>query len=60
MVIDGESFVGMTAEHPITGDEIPFVLSESLKPSFGTGFHSVTPAHGIEDLSLSYIFNLSR
>jgi valyl-tRNA synthetase len=35
-------------------------VNNNLKPNFGTGIHSITPAHSIEDLKLSYAFNLPR
>lgn len=31
-----------------------------MKHTHGSGMHSVTPAHSIEDLKLSYMYNLSR
>ena len=39
---------------------MPLVGLESLKPTHGTGLHTVTPAHSIEDLKLSYMCDLSR
>jgi isoleucyl-tRNA synthetase len=60
MAVSGEQMVGMTVKHPITGAEIPLLPVESLKPTFGTGFHSVCPAHSVDDLRLSYDFNLPR
>ncbi len=53
MVLDGTQLVGMTCVHPLTGLELPLIEVE-VKPSFGTGLHSVTPAHNVEDLKLSY------
>ena len=31
-----------------------------MKPTHGTGLHSISPAHSIEDLKLSYMYDLSR
>jgi valyl-tRNA synthetase len=49
----------MTCLHPLTGQELPLIEVE-MGPSFGTGLHTVTPAHSINDLKLSYKYNLSR
>ena len=39
---------------------IPVIINKDLTPSFGTGIHSVSPAHCIDDLDLSYAASLSR
>ena len=59
-VIDGSSFEGWEIENPITRERIPFIANSDLAPNFGSGFHSVTPAHDVNDLTLSYIHDLSR
>lgn len=51
---------GMTAANPLNGNPMRLVEVRTLKPTHGTGLHSVTPAHCIEDLKLSYMFNLKR
>jgi hypothetical protein len=60
MVLSGEQMVGMAVTNPLTGDMMPLIPVEELKPTFGTGLHSVSPAHTVEDLRLSYAFELPR
>ena len=36
------------------------VVNRNLKPTFGTGIHTVTPAHNLNDLKISYEYNLPR
>ena len=52
----------MKFERPFSPNdgEIKVINNAQLKPTFGTGIHSVTPAHNIESLRLSYAFRLSR
>ena len=39
---------------------LPVVIDNEIKQNFGTGIHSVSPAHNIEDLKTSYRCKLSR
>jgi isoleucyl-tRNA synthetase len=60
LVVSGEQMSGMTAANPLNGNPMRLIEVRTLKPTHGTGLHSVTPAHCIEDLKLSYMFNLKR
>ena len=39
---------------------LPVIVNRELKPTFGTGIHSVSPAHCMDDLKMSYAYELSR
>ena len=39
---------------------LPVVVNRNLRPTFGTGIESVTPAHNLKDLKLSYEYDLPR
>ena len=40
--------------------QLEVVIYNEIKPTFGTGIHTVTPAHDIDDLRISYAHNLER
>ena len=64
MVFQGSELSGLELEMPFltSSDDgsLPVVIDRNLRSSFGTGIHTVSPAHNIEDLKLSYAHNLSR
>ena len=62
MVFQGSELSGIELEMPFlsNGSSLPVVIDRNLRSSFGTGIHTVSPAHNIEDLKLSYAHNLSR
>lgn len=43
----------MTVVNPVTGKVMPLVADTNLMLKHGTGFHTVTPAHNLEDLRLA-------
>ena len=50
----------MTLEKPFGGKgSLKVVNDRELKPTFGTGIHSVTPAHNIEDLRMAQPYDLN-
>ena len=52
---------GMTILKPFSvPGELKLIKSDDLKPTFGTGLHTVTPAHNILSLRQSYAHNLPR
>ena len=55
LVLSGESFGGMTTRNPLNGKQMPLVPAADLKPTYGSGLHTITPAHGIQDLKLSFM-----
>lgn len=60
LVLNGQSLNGMTVRNPLNGTEMPLVPDATLKPNFGSGLHTVSPAHNIQDLKLSYMHSLPR
>ena len=36
------------------------IVNRELKWTYGTGIHTVSPAHNVEDLRLSYAYQLPR
>lgn len=64
LMFQGDTLDKMRVEHPLLSvngpQEVPVVQNEALKPTFGTGIHTVSPAHSIDALRLSYQFGLSR
>lgn len=60
LVMSGDQMQGITVINPVTGLELPLVAVDTLKPTHGSGLHSISPAHSIEDLRLSYMYNLAR
>ena len=62
MLFSGEVLQSMKLERPFTPNdgELRVITNTQLTPTFGTGIHTVTPAHNIESLRLSYAFRLSR
>jgi valyl-tRNA synthetase len=57
----GDTLEGTTIEKPFKQPgELPLIADVQLKSSFGTGLHSITPAHDIAALRFSYAHNLSR
>ena len=50
----------MTISNPLNSVEMPLVPDVTLKPNFGSGLHTVSPAHNIHDLKLSYMHSLAR
>jgi isoleucyl-tRNA synthetase len=55
LVLAGSSLQDMTARNPLTNEEMRLIPATDLKPTHGSGLHTVTPAHGIHDLKLSYM-----
>ena len=60
LALSGDSLNGMTARNPLNNKEMPLVPVLDLKPTHGSGLHTITPAHSIQDLKLSYMHSLSR
>lgn len=60
LVMSGDQMQGITVINPVTGSELPLVAVDTLKPTHGSGLHSISPAHSIEDLRLSYMYDLGR
>ena len=63
MVFSGAELVDMTLERPFDGSKrgLPLIIDrENVKATSGTGIHTVSPAHNVEDLRLSYAHGLSR
>ena len=62
MVFQGTEFENCVLEKPFAegSGSLPVLVDRELKPTFGTGINSVSPAHKVEDLKLSYAHNLSR
>ena len=62
MVFGGDVLSGMTFERPFfpSSGELPVSNNGLLTSTFGTGLHTVTPAHNVESLRLSYAYKLSR
>ena len=57
----GDTLEGTLVEKPFRlPGELPLISDQQLKSSFGTGLHTVTPAHDINALRFSYAHNLSR
>lgn len=57
----GDSLEGFAVQKPFRQPgSIPLLQDGELKPTFGTGLRSVTPAHSIDALRFSYMHNLSR
>ena len=53
----------MKIKNPLVSDRNPTlecVVYNNLKPTFGTGIHTITPAHDVDDLRISYAHNLDR
>ena len=62
MVFSGADLAEMELERPFgqEGGSLEVVVKRDMKPTFGTGIHTITPAHNIDDLRISYECNLSR
>ena len=62
MVFSGSELANIELERPFAegAGALPVIIDRNLRSSFGTGIHTVSPAHNIEDLKLSYAHNLSR
>lgn len=63
LVFSGADLIDLKLERPFSAGStgsLPLIVDRELKPTFGTGIHSISPAHNIEDLKKSYAFNLSR
>ena len=63
MVFSGAELDQMELERPFAegaSGSLPVVVDREMKQNFGTGIHSVSPAHNIEDLKTSYKCNLPR
>jgi isoleucyl-tRNA synthetase len=57
----GDTLEGISIEKPFKlPGEISLIPDLQLKSTFGTGLHSITPAHDINALRFSYAHNLSR
>lgn len=61
MVFSGAELIDMQIERPFgENGHLPLVVNRDLKWTHGTGIHTISPAHNVEDLRLSYAFKLSR
>lgn len=62
MVFSGSELEGCTLERPFgeSAGSLPVVINRELKPTFGTGIHSVSPAHSIEGLKMGHVYDLSK
>jgi len=64
LAFGGETLAGMKIENPLKSPDrspqLEVVVYNNLKPTFGTGLSTVTPAHDIDDLRISYAHNLDR
>jgi len=60
LVLSGQSLNGMIVRNPLNNAEMPLVTNVDLKPNHGSGFHTISPAHNIQDLKLSYMHSLPR
>ena len=61
MVFSGAELSDMVLERPFgESGSLPVIVNRELKLTFGTGIHSVSPAHGVDDLKMSYAYDLSR
>ena len=61
MVIQGAELADMEVERPFGGSgTLPVLINRDLKPTFGTGISSVSPAHTVEGLKMAHEYNLSR
>ena len=62
MVFGGEVLQQSRLERPFSPMEgdLKLVNNPLLSSNFGTGIHTVSPAHDIESLRLGYAHNLSR
>jgi len=61
MVFSGSELSDMILERPFRErGTLPVIVNRELKPTFGTGIHSVSPAHCMDDLKMSYAYDLSR
>lgn len=57
----GDNLEGFTLQKPfLIPGELKLIKQPDLLSTFGTGIHTVTPAHNINSLRLSYAHNLSR
>jgi valyl-tRNA synthetase len=51
----------MQVHNPLVANtSLPVIVFNEIKSTFGTGINTVTPAHDIEDLRISYAHKLSR
>lgn len=37
----------MTIKNPLNGVEMPLVPNPEMKPNYGSGLHTISPAHSI-------------
>ncbi|WP_438009350.1 hypothetical protein WME89_12120 [Sorangium sp. So ce321] len=44
-------FLGRYVHHPLTGDQLPVLIADWVKPDFGTGAVLINPAHDTADLA---------
>ena len=61
MLFSGDILSQMRFEKPF-GEPgyLPVIVNREQKPTYGTGIHTVTPAHNINDLQMSYMYDLPR
>lgn len=54
----GVPLMGLTATHPLTGEEIPIWISDYVLMSYGTGAIMAVPAHDARDWEFAHTFDL--
>lgn len=52
-MITGADLVGVTYEHPLTNEELPFLAGGHVTAKKGTGFVHTAPSHGHDDFQLA-------
>jgi valyl-tRNA synthetase len=53
MNLVSEEMEGMVAVNPVSGALMRLVPIKTLVPGFGSGLHTVTPAHSLTDLRIA-------
>jgi isoleucyl-tRNA synthetase len=64
LAFGGDSLAGMKLKNPLQSSDrspnLDVVVYNQIKPTFGTGINTITPAHDIDDLRISYAHDLDR
>ena len=61
VIMSGEALADTVVENPLDRTSaLPVLACEDMKLTHGTGISTVSPAHNINDLRLSYVHNLPR